>query len=286
MASSGVLYVVATPIGNLSDITVRGLEVLREADVIACEDTRTSSVLLRHWKISTGTISVHKFSESRKVATIMALLAEGKKVALISDAGTPAISDPGTRLVAEAHLRGFKVCPIPGPSSVTAALSVSGMDISSFYWTGFVPKGPQARRKLLKDISARRETCVVFETARRISDTLALAAEVLGPRRIALCREMTKLHEEVLRGTATELLERLAAKPVVKGEIVLVIEASRATEELLPVEEAVGLLMEEGYSGKVLAQEAKKRFGISRQAAYQAFLQLRPEESGEEEVPS
>ncbi|MEW6350563.1 MAG: 16S rRNA (cytidine(1402)-2'-O)-methyltransferase [Thermodesulfobacteriota bacterium] len=278
MSTAGVLYVVATPIGNLSDITVRAIEVLRGADLIACEDTRTSRVLLHHWEISTRLISLHKFSETRKSGAILGHLSQGRNVALICDAGTPAISDPGGRLVAAVLKSGFRVCPIPGPSSVVAALSVSGLDASSFYWGGFVPKSEGRRRAFFEDILGRRETSVVFETPARILTTLASAAETLGERRMVLCRELTKLHEEILSGSAQELLNELAARGSVKGEIVVVIEGKPAHAELLTAEEAVKALLREGYSGKTLAIEAKKRFGISRTDAYEGFLKLKKED--------
>ncbi len=279
MSSAGMLYVVATPIGNLDDITVRALDVLRGADLIACEDTRTSRVLLRHWGISGELMSLHKFSEARKSHTILECLSEGRNVALICDAGTPAISDPGGRLVAAVLRSGHRVCPIPGASSVVAALSVSGMDASSFYWAGFVPKTEGRRRALIEDILNRRETSVVFETPARILPTLASATEILGERRITLCRELTKIHEEILTGSAQELLDELTARATVKGEIVLVIEGRPEHVQLLSAEEAVRALVAEGYSGRTLALEAKKRFGISRTDAYAGFLKLRKEQA-------
>ncbi len=279
MSSGGVLYVVATPIGNLDDITIRALDVLRGADVIACEDTRVSRVLLHRWGITTRLMSLHKFSEARKSRAILEHLSEGRNVALICDAGTPAISDPGGRLVAAVHGAGFKACPIPGPSSVVAALSVSGMDVSSFYWAGFVPKADAGRRAFFEDILGRRETSVVFETPHRIPASLASAAEILGERRMVLCRELTKIHEEILSGSAQNLRDELAVRGSVKGEIVLVIEGRTGQAESLSAEEAVTALVREGCSGKTLALEAKRRFGISRTVAYAAFLRMKKEQS-------
>ena len=175
--NSGMLFVVATPIGNLEDITIRGLEVLRTADVIACEDTRKSRILLQRWGISARLVSLHKFSESRKTEMILGLLEEGQKVAVISDAGTPAVSDPGNRVVRAALDKDFKVVPIPGPSSIIAALSVSGMDCSTFTFLGFAPRKSQQRRSFFERLCKEGRTCIFLESPHRIVDTLKVAAE-------------------------------------------------------------------------------------------------------------
>lgn len=270
----GVLYVVSTPIGNLEDITVRAIRILREADVIACEDTRKSRILLQKWNIATELMSLHKFSESRKIRAILERLERGQVVALITDAGTPAISDPGARLVRAALEAGVTVSPIPGPSIVAAALCVAGTEAVSFSYYGFVPRKDEERRKLFARICAEGHAAVVLESPRRIRDSLAVAADVLPTARMVLLRELTKMHEEILTGTADDLLEGLSARDVIKGEIAIVIEPPESSKPELNMSEIVKNLMEEGLSGKRLADEARKRFGVKKTEAYQVFLDL------------
>lgn len=272
--NSGTLFVVATPIGNLKDITVRCLEVLRTVDAIACEDTRKSRILLQKWGISARLVSLHKFSESRKTEMILERLAQGQTVAIISDAGTPAISDPGSRLVRAALDAGFKVAPIPGPSSITAALSVSGMDCSSFTFLGFAPRKDEQRRAFFECLVKEGHTCIFLETPHRIVDTLGVAAGFLGSRRVALMRELTKLHEEILTGETSEILSALEQRQAVKGEIVVVVEGGPQPEDRIDLVDIVKTLMEEGLSGKRLADEARRRFGVKKSDAYEKFLEV------------
>lgn len=272
--NSGTLFVVATPIGNLKDITVRCLEVLRTVDAIACEDTRKSRILLQKWGISARLVSLHKFSESRKTEMILERLAQGQTVAIISDAGTPAISDPGSRLVRAALDAGFKVAPIPGPSSITAALSVSGMDCSSFTFLGFAPRKDEQRRAFFEGLVKEGHTCIFLETPHRIVDTLGVAAGFLGSRRVALMRELTKLHEEILTGETSEILSALEQRQAVKGEIVVVVEGGPQPEDRIDLVDIVKTLMEEGLSGKRLADEARRRFGVKKSDAYEKFLEV------------
>jgi 16S rRNA (cytidine1402-2'-O)-methyltransferase len=272
--NSGTLFVVATPIGNLEDITIRGLEVLRTVDVIACEDTRKSGILLQKRGISARLVSLHKFSESRKTEMILERLAQGQTVALISDAGTPAISDPGSRLVRAVVDAGFRVVPIPGPSSITAALSVSGMDCSSFTFLGFAPRKDEQRRAFFEGLVKEGHTCIFLETPHRILDTLGVAVEILGGRRVALMRELTKLHEEILTGQTLEVLSELKQRQAVKGEIVVVVEGGLQPEDRIDLADVVRTLMEEGLSGKRLADEARRRFGVKKSEAYEKFLEF------------
>jgi len=273
--SSGTLYIVATPVGNLEDVTIRALEVLRNADLIACEDTRKSRVLLQRFRITTALVSLHKFSESRKVGLILERLAAGQTVALISDAGTPAISDPGDRLVKAARDAGVPVLPVPGPSSITAALSVSGMDCSSFVYLGYAPRKDEQRREFFTQIVNEKRTSVFFETPHRIRDLVKIAADMLGSRRITLFRELTKLHEEAISGTASEIHAELSARESVKGEIVFVVEGASRVEPEIGLEEAVKSLAEEGLTGKRLAAEAQARFGFKKHEAYEMFLRIK-----------
>jgi len=273
-SEAGALFVVSTPIGNLDDITVRGLEVLRKADLIACEDTRKTRILLHRWNITSRLMSLHRFSESRKTSMVLELLGQGRNLALVSDAGTPAISDPGTAVVRAALDAGFQVVPIPGPSAVTAALSASGMDCSGFVYLGFAPRKDRQRSEFFKTILTEVRTSVFFETPRRILDSLAIAQQMLGNRRLVLFREITKIHEEIICGTAESVREALALREAVKGEIIVVVEGSGPRTAETSVDEAVRVLMEEGLSGKRLADEAHVRFGLKKGDAYRKFLEI------------
>jgi 16S rRNA (cytidine1402-2'-O)-methyltransferase len=273
--NNSVLYVVSTPIGNLEDITLRALDVLRKVDLIACEDTRKSRILLERWQISTKLMSLHRFSESRKTQVILERLERGENVAIISDAGTPAISDPGSRLVRATLEAGFTVTPVPGASSITAALSVSGMDCSSFLYLGFAPRTDGRRRAFFDRIRQEERTCLFFETAKRVQATLQVAEEILGDRRLVLSRELTKLHEEIIAGTAATMLARFDARASVKGEIIVIVEGGSGSGPQIDVSEAVKLLIAEGLSGRRLAAEAHKRYGLRKSDAYEAFLMIK-----------
>jgi 16S rRNA (cytidine1402-2'-O)-methyltransferase len=270
----GCLYVVATPIGNLEDITVRALNVLGSADLVACEDTRRSRKLLDRWGIKTRTISLHRFSETKKSGSIISLISGGACVALISDAGTPAVSDPGNRLVRAALDAGIKVTPIPGPSSITAALSASGIDASSFVYLGFAPRTDSLRKAFFNEIVKQERPVIFFETSKRILGTLKSACEIVGSRRISVFRELTKIYEEIITGTTGSVLETLSARPVIRGELVVVLEG-RTAEDQIDLRTAVTELMKEGFSGKKLAEEAYNRFGIKKNAAYAEFLEMK-----------
>jgi 16S rRNA (cytidine1402-2'-O)-methyltransferase len=273
--TQGKLYVVATPIGNLDDITVRAVDVLKKVNLIACEDTRKSRILLQRWHISTPLMSLHRFSEIRRTKTLVERLERGDDVALISDAGTPAISDPGSRLIKVATEAGFVVTPIPGASSITAALSVSGMDCSSFTYLGFVPRKTDQRRIFFEDLRTETRTTIFFDTARRIEATLTIAAEILPSRRMLMSRELTKLHEDIISGTADVLLKALASKGAFRGEMTVAVEGAPRPEKEEDPDAAVKHLMSEGFCGKRLAEEAHRRFGIHKTAAYRRYLELK-----------
>ncbi|MGD9817230.1 MAG: 16S rRNA (cytidine(1402)-2'-O)-methyltransferase [Desulfomonilaceae bacterium] len=274
-SEAGILFVVATPIGNLEDITIRAVETLRHVNLIACEDTRKSRVLINHWGIPTRLMSLHRFSESRKIEAVLDKLQKGFSVALITDAGTPAVSDPGNRLVRAALRSGFKVSPVPGPSSITTALSVSGMDCSSFLYLGFAPRKESQRKLFFVEIQRQPRTVVFLETATRILDTLKIACEHIGSRKMALFRELTKVFEEIILGDACSILESLESRNSVKGEITVVVEGSAEPGPSVDIEEAVLELMDEGLSGKRLAIEAYIRFGLNKTAVYQKFLEIK-----------
>ncbi len=219
----GALLVVATPIGNLGDMTARAVEALARADLVASEDTRRTGRLLAHLGLEKPQLACHKFSEARRLAAVLNRLADGATVALVTDSGTPGLSDPGRLLVAAAHAAGHQVIPVPGPSAVAAALSAAGLPADHFHFAGFLSVKSSARRRELQRLAAFEETLVFFEAPHRLARFLADALEVLGDRPAVLCREMTKLHEEVRRTTLGALTADIAGRPDVLGEVVLVV---------------------------------------------------------------
>ncbi len=225
--STGELFIVATPIGNLGDITLRALEVLKSVDCIACEDTRTSGVLLQHYGITTKRVSYHSHNEAEMSETLLAQLHEGKRIALISDAGTPLLSDPGARLVTQAIEAGVRVTPVPGASALLSALVGGGIASDQFYFGGFLPGKAREREERLAYLRTLPVSLVFYEAPHRLAETLAFLHTALGNRRATLARELTKLHEEYIRGSLIELAARYAANPP-KGECVIVVEGAKA----------------------------------------------------------
>jgi len=219
----GTLYVVATPIGNLEDITLRALRVLRDVDLIACEDTRHTARLLAHYDIQKPTTSYHEHNENEKAGLLLEKLESGLQIALVSDAGTPCISDPGYRIVRQAHEHHIRVVPVPGPCSFIAALSASGRASDSFSFLGFLPARKNARGALLTDLNDEERTLIFFESPERLLEALQDIDRILGPRSLTIAREITKVYEELYSGTPKKGIEYFARKPV-KGEIVLIIE--------------------------------------------------------------
>ncbi len=232
---AGTLYVVATPVGNLEDLTPRARRVLAEADWIACEDTRRTGKLLARHGIEGRLLSCHRFNEGERLTPVLERLAGGSCIALVSDGGTPGIADPGAYLVRAALDAGFRVSPVPGPSVVAAALSASGAQADRFVFDGFLPHRAGQRRRRLRELRGERRTLVLLETPHRIRAALADIDEVLGERRIVLGRELTKLHEEIVAGTARSLGEHLGDEPV-RGEIALVVEGASETQATDEVE--------------------------------------------------
>ena len=272
----GTLYVVATPIGNLEDMTFRAVRTLKEVALIACEDTRQTRKLLEHYTIPTRLISYHEHNERDRGAELMTMLEAGDSVALVSDAGTPLISDPGFRLVETAVSRGVKVTPIPGASAAITALSAAGLETDSFRFVGFLPAKPSQRRKEMEAWKTARETTILYEAPHRILATLADIAEVLGPeRRLVLGRELTKMHEEFLRGTAPELHADLARRPAIKGEITLLIAPAPepppepATDEDLRAE--VEALVGGGAARMDAIKEVAARHGLGKRDVYRVM---------------
>ncbi len=218
----GTLYIVSTPIGNMEDITLRALRILKEVDLIAAEDTRRTGLLLKHFGIQAPLTSYFEGNELKKKEFILAKLKEGKNVALVSDAGTPGVSDPGFRLIQLAIENQLPIVPIPGSSAVITALSVSGLPTDAFLFKGFLPHKSKKRRDLLKGLEEVRETLIFYESPHRISETLKDILEILGDREIVLTRELTKVYEEIMRGKVSEILNQVGDRTL-KGEITLVI---------------------------------------------------------------
>jgi len=221
--TKGVLYIVSTPIGNMEDITLRALRILREVDLIAAEDTRRTGLLLKHFEIQTPLTSYFEGNELKKREYILSKLKEDKNIALVSDAGTPGISDPGFRLIQLAIENQIPIVSIPGPSAVITALSVSGLPTDAFLFKGFLPHKSKKRRDLLKELEEVRETLIFYESPHRFSETLKDILEILGDREIVLTRELTKVYEEILRGKVSQIQNMIGERKL-KGEITLVVE--------------------------------------------------------------
>lgn len=266
---SGTLYIVATPIGNLEDITFRAVRVLREADLIACEDTRQTRKLLDRYGIAKPLTSYHQHNELSRSQELLGELQAGKNIALVTDAGTPLISDPGYRLVAGARALGIPVSPIPGPGAFLAALSASGLPTDSFVFLGFLSPKKSQRRKTLESWKASAATLVFYEAPHRITQTLQDIAEVLGAREVVLARELTKVHEEFLRGAPAEILEVLNRRPPLKGEITLMVGKGETAEpDEQPLENAVQQLMQAGVPRMQALKTVARRRGLSKREVY------------------
>lgn len=223
---SGNLYVVATPIGNLEDLTFRALRTLGEVSIIACEDTRQTKKLLNKYNIKKKLISYYHPKESQKIPRIISLLKEGNDVALVTDSGTPGLSDPGYPLIREAINQGIKIIPLPGPSAITTALSASGLPTHRFLFLGFPPSKKEATKKLLQSLKNEKVTLVFYLPPRKLLSFLKLTREAIGNRQIVIAREMTKIYEEFLRGTTEELAKKLEGKKI-KGEATILIKGSK-----------------------------------------------------------
>ena len=268
----GVLYVIATPIGNLEDITLRALRVLREVDLVACEDTRLTRKLLDHFAIQKPMSSYHEHNEAARTRELIEKLEGGAAVALVSDAGTPLVSDPGYRLVTAAVAAGIAVVPLPGPSALTTALAASGLATDSFRFCGFLPPKPTQRRKTLEDLKSETCTLIFYETPHRILDALEDVATVMGARPVAVARELTKLHEEFLRGTAAEVRGRLAERPSIRGEFTLLIGKYDGEPELdqATVQDAVAVLERQGLSRMDAIKQVAKARRVSKREVYRS----------------
>ncbi|GAB4373875.1 MAG: 16S rRNA (cytidine(1402)-2'-O)-methyltransferase [Deltaproteobacteria bacterium] len=272
---TGTLYIVATPLGNLEDITLRAIRVLREASVIACEDTRRTVKLLNRYEIRTPLTVFHEYNKARAGAGILRRLRDGESVALVSDAGTPAISDPGYELVREAIAGGIPIEVVPGPSALISALVVSGLPTDHFTFEGFLPARREKRKKALAALSEESRTMIFYESPQRIAAFLQEAADLFGDRRACVVRELTKVHEEILRGTLPELAAEIGGRESVLGEITVVIGGGRKTVTL-SVEEIVRAALEDASgSSRDMAREIAERTGLSRKEVYAEILRQR-----------
>lgn len=279
----GTLYVVATPIGNLEDLTHRATRILNEVSLIACEDTRHTRKLLNHYGIKTRTVSYHEHNEREQAVKLIELLKTGADIAIVSDAGTPAISDPGFRVVSLALAENIPVVPLPGPTAVIAALVASGLPSDEFFFGGFLPSRSTARRQRLADLSAIRTTLVFYETPHRISEALKDARAILGEREAVIARELTKLHEEILRGRLSELALKFAeGESEPRGEMVLLIDRNKIAGEENKSGPNVSALVAgfeaEGLEPRAALKKAAKQLGLSRAEAYRQLTAARSRE--------
>ena len=270
--SRGCVYVVATPIGNLEDVSARAARVLGEVSLIACEDTRHTAKLCAHLGLKTPRVSLHAHNEARRLPSLLGRLEKGEDIALVSDAGTPLVSDPGARLVAAALEAGIRVVPIPGPSAVLAALVASGFATRPFMFAGFLPRKGRERANWLRRLAEFPGTLVVFEAPGRVAATFSNLGDVLGPRRVVIARELTKRFEELVRGRLGEL-----DPGELRGEVTLVIEgpsaeASGGSDERVDADALIELLLAEGASVRDIAREVAETAGISRKDAYARLL--------------
>jgi 16S rRNA (cytidine1402-2'-O)-methyltransferase len=275
-AEAGCLYLVATPIGNLEDITLRALRILKEVDLIACEDTRQTQKLLNHYGIGKRLVSYHEHNEMTRAPELVIELEQGARAALVSDAGMPVISDPGHRLVTMCLRHRIPIVPIPGPSALVAALAASGMPTEEFLFLGFLPARAGERRRALTGLAAQSRTLVFYEAPHRIVDTLKDALAVLGPRPAVIAREVSKLHEEFLRGNLEELLERIRRKPP-RGEMTLLIGSGGAAPRAHAAETSLServeeIMRESNVDRKAALRQAARERGLPKREAYKQLL--------------
>ncbi len=276
---SGTLYIVATPIGNLEDITLRALRVLKEVDLIAAEDTRHTQILLRHFGIRTPLTSYHEHNERTKARRLIERLKQGKNVALVSDAGTPAISDPGFRLIVEAIQAKVSVVPLPGASALTAVLSAGGLPTDRFVFEGFLPVKQKERRERIQRLRAETRTLVFYEAPHRLQETLADMRAILGDREIVLAREVSKVHEEFLRGSIGELIRQIGDGEI-RGELTLVIKGSAGENEVSEdrLKAEIRKLRGRGMRVKEIAEIMGERYAMAKRELYRLALEVEDHE--------
>jgi 16S rRNA (cytidine1402-2'-O)-methyltransferase len=270
------LYIVATPIGNLEDITLRALRVLREVDLIACEDTRHTQKLLNHFEISKPTQSYHEHNEAARAQELVERIAAGERIALVSDAGIPGISDPGERVIRGAVERGLNVVAIPGPSAMISALVASGLPTEQFRFVGFLPARSGERRNALESLKDAAETLIFYEAPHRIHDMLADLASIFGSeRQMVLARELTKIHEEMLRGTVSDIATELKGRPAVKGEMTVIVagkpEKVERVQQHTLASRMLQLMTEASVDEKAALKQVAREFGLGKSEAYREW---------------
>ena len=277
----GTLYLVATPIGNLDDMTLRAIKVLGDVSLIACEDTRHTRKLLTHFGINTRTISYHEHNERERAAELLERLTNGESIAVVSDAGTPGISDPGFRLVQVAIENDIRVVPVPGAAAFVSALIASGIPADEFFFAGFLPSRANARRSKLRELQSLPATLIFYEAPHRLAASLRDASEILGQRNAVVARELTKMHEEIARGSLGELTARYESENI-RGEIVLVIERASAEMETVATSESIADLVKsfesEGMDHRAALKKAARELGLSRDEAYRRLTAERNSE--------
>ncbi|MBF0398826.1 MAG: 16S rRNA (cytidine(1402)-2'-O)-methyltransferase [Desulfobacterales bacterium] len=276
----GVLYVIATPIGNMDDITIRALSILSSVDYIAAEDTRKTGNLLVHHKIShCKLISYNEYNEDRRGLELIDKLKEGKSIALVSNAGTPLISDPGYSLIKISIENNVKIIPIPGPSALITSLSASGMPTDSFIFIGFLPKKETKRIELLKKLSKEERTLIFYESPKRILSLLEEIIKIMGDRYGVLARELTKIHEEFLRGMLSSIIRDIKNRPSVKGECTLIIKYDETIKEEITVEALRSEIYEALKNSKnklsIISKDIAKKYGISKDEVYEEALKIK-----------
>lgn len=280
--SSGTLFIVATPIGNLSDMTYRAVETLKQADLIAAEDTRHSGKLLAHYCIQTRMVSCHEHNEEKKSRQLISKLKQGLDIALISDAGTPAVSDPGYRLVSRAAQEGIRIIPVPGCSAAVAGLSASGLPSDAFLFLGFLPRKQKKQEEAVHQIKDAAATLILYESPNRIISLITTLIRILGDRNACLAREITKLHEEFIRGTLSDIRETLEGKSAVKGECTLLVQGQTRSEQPDADQlEAVirQALLEPGpekqLSTAALSKEIAEQYRVPKKQVYDLILKFK-----------
>ena len=277
-AKKGMLYVVATPIGNREDITLRALNILREADLVAAEDTRKSGNLLAHYRIKNRLISFHEHNEKARIPQLIGKLLKGTTIALVSNAGTPSVSDPGYRLIKAAIANKITVTPIPGVNAAITAMSVSGLPTDSFVFIGFAPKKKGKRLKHLTELGAVLRPLIFYESPQRILSLMEEIISCIGDRNAILAREMTKLHEEFLRGTVSQILKVIRVRPAVKGECTLVIAGAEASKRIDAeiVKTEIKTALQNGQNGiSEIARTIAKKYGLPKNEVYDLALEIR-----------
>jgi len=274
---SGTLFIVATPMGNLEDISFRAIRILKEVDLIAAEDTRHSKRLLDHYEIQTRMVSCHEHNEEKKSLQLIEALKTGQNIALISDAGTPLISDPGYRLVTAASDQGISIIPIPGCNAAITGLSVAGLPTDSFLFCGFLPKKTQKQCQILEGLRLEKATLIFYESPKRICAVIKRAQEILGNRRACLAREITKLHEEYIRGDLSKILSVLELREKVKGECVLYIHGAGDPPKMTPeqIEELILSKIKKDLGTGDLAREISLEYHLPKKQIYDTILRLR-----------